>query len=546
VTAPGGGHRQSRAGWRIVAVFAVTQTLGYGCLYYAFAVLLHPIAAGLHTSTAAVTGALTIAVLAWAAMAVPVGRWLDRHGGRAIMTAGSAAGAVLLVAWSQVHAVWQLYLVFAGLGAAMAMALYDAATAVLVSWFGSQQRSRALLAMIVVGGFASTIFMPLTGLLNDRYGWRTTLLVLAALYGLVAVPLHALVVRRPPAGASPQRRTTATQRRALVHAAVRDGRFWCLAVAFVAHAAAMSTMTVHLVGYLVSRGHPAIFAATVAGLLGVLSVTGRLLLTAAGRRFRLSTVVAVVFTLQAVAAVGLLLAAGTRFGAVLAVTGFGIGFGVASLASPALLADRYGTIAYASIAGTLAAPVTLAKAGAPLAAAALYTATGAYRPVLVTVGGLCLLAATAIVARAGTPIGHAFQADAGLGRARRRWAWRLWPGRGGSAPGFAAGVRGDGRGAAGVSVPGFAAGVRGDGRGAAGVSAPGLAALVDGDGGNGERGDGVGPGPAEQAVEDQPGEQDRGQVGAEQGLFGVRDGGAGSEFPPGAALGIRQDRHDGQ
>jgi predicted MFS family arabinose efflux permease len=397
------GHRQNFAGRRIVAVFAITQTLGYGCLYYTFAVLLHPIAADLRTSTATVTGALTAAVLTWAAVAVPVGRWLDRHGGRAIMTVGSLAGAGLLAGWSQVREVWQLYLVFAGLGAAMAMALYEAATAVIVSWFDPDQRSRALLAMIVVAGFASTIFMPLTGLLNDRYGWRTTLLVLAGGYGLVAVPLHALVVRRPPSAASAHLAATATQRRILVRAAVRDGRFWCLAVAFVAHAAAMSTMTIHLVGYLVSKGHPATFAATVAGLLGVLSVTGRLLLTAAGRRFRLSTVVAIVFTVQAIAAVGLLLAAGTRPGAVLAVTGFGIGFGVASLAGPALLADRYGTTAYASIAGTLAAPVTLAKAGAPLAAAALYTTTGDYRPVLLTVGGLSLLAATGILARAGTP-----------------------------------------------------------------------------------------------------------------------------------------------
>jgi MFS family permease len=399
-----GGHPPDSYGWRVVTAFAITQTLGYGCLDYAFAVLLHPIAADLHTSTAAVTGTLTTAVLAWAAVAVPVGRWLDRHGGRAVMTAGSAAGALLLAAWSQVHQVWQLYLVFAGLGAAMAMALYEAATAVIVSWFGPDTRPRALLAMIVVAGFASTIFMPLTGLLNDRYGWRATLLILAVLYGTVAVPLHALVVRRPPAGASPHPASTAVQRRVLVRAALHDGRFWWLAVAFVAHAAAMSTMTIQLVGYLTARGHPATFAAAVSGLLGVLSVTGRLLLTAARRRWRLSAVVAVVFAVQAVAAVGLLAVAGSRLGAILAVTGFGIGFGVASLAGPALLADRYGTTAYASIAGTLAAPVTLAKAGAPLAAAALYTATGDYRPVLITVGGLCLLAAAGITARAGTPL----------------------------------------------------------------------------------------------------------------------------------------------
>jgi hypothetical protein len=85
------------------------------------------------------------------------------------------------------------------------------------------------------------------------------------------------------------------------------------------------------------------------------------------------------------------------------VIGFGIGFGVASLAGPALLAERYGTTAYASIAGTLAAPVTLAKAATPLAAAVLYTSAGSHLPVLVTVGGLCLLAALGILARASSP-----------------------------------------------------------------------------------------------------------------------------------------------
>jgi MFS family permease len=400
VAARTGGHQRISDGWRIVTVFAITQTVGYGCLYYAFAVLLHPIAQDLHTSPTAVTAALTIAVLTWAAMAIPVGRWLDRHGGRALMATGSLAGAALLVAWSQVQSVWQLYLVFTGLGAAMAMALYDAATAVTVSWFGPDQRPRAILTMIVVAGFASTIFMPFTGWLEHHYGWRTTLLILAALYGTIAVPLHAIVVRRPPTDPTRHHRTGREQRRHLLHAAVRAGRFWWLALAFVAHAAAMSAMTVHLVGYLISRGHPATFAATVAGLLGVLSVTGRLLLTATSRRVRLSTVVAVVFALQAGAALSLPLVAGNRMGAVIAVTAFGLGFGVASLASPALLTDRYGTLAYASIAGTLAAPVTLAKAGAPLAAAALYTTANNYMPVMTAIGGVLALATIGILARA--------------------------------------------------------------------------------------------------------------------------------------------------
>ncbi|MEH1122889.1 MFS transporter [Micromonospora sp. CPCC 206061] len=387
-------------GWRIVAALAVTQTIGYGVLYYAFAVLLQPMARSLDASIAAVTGALTGSVLAGAAAAVPVGRWLDRHGGRALMTTGSLLATALVAAWSQVRSVAQLYAVLAGIGITAAMVLYEPALAVVVSWFEPDRRARAVLGVIAIAGFASTIFMPLTGVLLDRYGWRTALLILAGVYGAVAVPLHALAVRGPPRLASQHHRATPPERAALVRAAMRDRRFWWLATAFVAHGAAMAAMTIHLVGFLVYKGHSATFAASVAGLLGVLSVTGRLLLTGIQRRLPVAVVVAVVFAVQAVAALGLLAAGGSRVGAALAVVGFGIGFGVASLAKPTMLADRYGTTAYATIAGILATPILLAKAGAPLAAAGLLTGAGGYPAVLAAVAVACLLAAVSIGARA--------------------------------------------------------------------------------------------------------------------------------------------------
>lgn len=389
-----GGHHAH--GWRIVAALAVTSTVGYGTLYYAYAVLLTPMAASIGASTTAVTGALTASVLAGALMAVPVGRWLDHHGGRALMTVGSITATALLVAWSQVHSIGQLYAVMIGIGITGAMVLYEPAFAVIVSWFTPDRRAMALLVVTIVAGFASTIFMPLTGLLTEHLGWRGALLVLAVIHGLVTVPLHALTIRRPqsaattaPAGPTPPDQA---QRRAVVRAAMRDVRFWILAATFIAHGAATSTMTVHLVGYLVSRGHPATFAATAAGLLGVLSVTGRLVLTGARRRLRVTTIVAAVFATQATAVLAMPLLAGARTGAVITVVGFGLGFGITSLATPALLAERYGTTAYATIAGRLAAPVTMAKAIAPLAAAALLHASG-YQPLLAAAATCCALAA---------------------------------------------------------------------------------------------------------------------------------------------------------
>ncbi|MEV2242237.1 MFS transporter [Micromonospora sp. NPDC049891] len=394
-----------RHGWRIVAALAITSTVGYGTLYYAYAVLLGPMATSLDASTTAVTGALTASVLAGALMAIPVGRWLDRHGGRALMTAGSITATALLVAWSQVQTVGQLYAVMIGIGITGAMVLYEPAFAVIVTWFTPDRRPTALLAVTVVAGFASTIFMPLTGLLAAHLGWRGALFTLAVIHGVVTVPLHALTIRKPPhvTAPTPAPRTDHTSRRAAARAAMGDPRFWILAATLIAHGAATSTIGVHLVGYLSNRGHPATFAATAAGLLGVLSVTGRLVLTAARRRLPVTTIVAAVFAIQAVAVLAMPLAAGTRVGAIVTVTGFGLGFGIASLATPALLTDRYGTAAYATIAGRLAAPVTVAKATAPLGAAAVLHIDGGYTLLLGAVATCCVLAATGMLTRPTSP-----------------------------------------------------------------------------------------------------------------------------------------------
>jgi hypothetical protein len=92
---------------------------------------------------------------------------------------------------------------------------------------------------------------------------------------------------------------------------------------------------------------------------------------------RPTTVVAVVFAAHALAA-ALPLIGHSRAGAVIGITGFGLGFGVATIARPAMLAARYGTTSYATISGLLTVPMTIAKAGAPLVAALMAGLTGGY------------------------------------------------------------------------------------------------------------------------------------------------------------------------
>ncbi|WP_245899941.1 MFS transporter [Nonomuraea indica] len=229
-------------------------------------------AGDLHATPAQIAAALTLSILIAALCAPLVGRLLDARGGRVLMTAGSLLGTAAVLGWSRVESLPQLYAVFALVGVACSPLLYEAAFAVIVSLYAGNERGRAngLLALTIVAGFASSIFLPLTGLLVDRYGWRTAPVILALIYGLAAIPLHAFVPRRART-ARKQASAAAQERAAIVKAATRARPFWLLVIAFTASGGAVVTVAVLLITYLIHLGHPPVLAATLAGLLGVLS-----------------------------------------------------------------------------------------------------------------------------------------------------------------------------------------------------------------------------------------------------------------------------------
>lgn len=401
-------------GWRIVRTFAVAQTVSWGILYYSFTVLLLPMQRDLGVSLAALTGAFSVAVVAAGIAAVPVGRWLDRHGGRALMSLGGLAGALLVLTWSQVETVAGLYLTFAGIGVVSAAVLYDPAFAVVVRWF-RRDRARALLAITLVAGFASTIFTPLTAALEQSLGWRHTLWVLAGVLAAATVVPYAVVLRRDPAdlGQHPDGEPVSpdpdaepadpgpggghrTSLRATARWVGRDRRFWLLATAYTAQSLGIVILAVHLVPMLVDAGHSVGFAAVATGALGALSVAGRVTVTGAVGRWHTSRVTATVFAVQAVGCLLLLAAGSTTVGAVGFVLLFGIGFGVGTITRPALVADAFGTATFATVSALLGIALTAAKATGPVAAGLLHATVGGYGAVLLLTTGSFAVAAAAV------------------------------------------------------------------------------------------------------------------------------------------------------
>src|SRR6266699_2343615 len=184
-------------GWVMLITVSFTEMTSWGILYYAFTVFLKPMQASLGWSTAQLTGAFSLALLCSAGAAVPIGRWLDRHGTRFLMTLGSCVASLLVLAWAVVANLTLFYLIWLGIGVAMAAVLYDPAFAMVAHWF-RQQRARALTILTFIAGFASVIFVPLAQWLVQVQGWRMALAILALLLATITIPLHVLVLRRRP------------------------------------------------------------------------------------------------------------------------------------------------------------------------------------------------------------------------------------------------------------------------------------------------------------------------------------------------------------
>jgi MFS family permease len=383
-------ERDGARAWAIVAALSVTETVSWGILYYAFAVFLVPMRRELGWSPVELTGAFSAALVVSALAGVLVGRWLDSHGPRGLMTLGSVLGAGLVVAWSRVESLPGFYAVWLAIGAVMAAVLYEPAFATITKWFEAGRR-RALTTLTLVAALASFIFSPLSSLLVERLGWREALLVLAGVLAVTTVPLHALVLRAPPPG-PPEGEATAGAARA--GPALRSAPFWLLTGAFTLGAFTTSALGVHLVSYLVEAGHPVAFAATAAGLVGLFQIPGRVLLAGVARALPARVVVPAVFLLGALAVA--LLGLGNAAGAVLAgVALLGMSNGMATLARATTVGDLYGPSAYGALAGVVAAGNSGARAAAPVAAALLLAWTGAWGAVLAALALCSTLAAVA-------------------------------------------------------------------------------------------------------------------------------------------------------
>jgi predicted MFS family arabinose efflux permease len=362
---------------RVTVVLCASQITTWGVLFYAFPVLATRIAEeegwSITTMMAGFTGAQVMA----AVLGIWVGRHLDQRGPRAVMTLGSAVGIGAVVAFALAPTLPWFLAAWALAGAAMSASLYPPAFAAATHW-GGDRRVAALTAVTLVGGLASTLYAPLTAVLEDARNWRATYLVLAVPLALT-LPLHWHGLRHPwvrPAAApsTHAKPAAATHRDPLL----RTPAFLLVLVAMTMAGFSIYAGVINLVPLLVEDGLTTEEGALALAVGGIGQVTGRL---AYGRTLGKADADAkLAVVLLVTSAATLVLAAVPRPLILLFAVTFiaGTARGAFTLTQATAVTDRWGTSGYAARSGVLSGGVGVAAASAPWLGAVAATTLGGY------------------------------------------------------------------------------------------------------------------------------------------------------------------------
>ena len=382
-------------GWYIAIVFAITETVSFGVIYYAFTVFITPMEADLGWSRGELSGAFSLFLLMTGLMAFPVGWWLDKRGSRLLMTLGSTGATLLVLMWSQVNSLPEFMLIMTLMGCCGAAILYEPAFAVIAAWF-THKRGAAMAIVTFTAGFASTIFIPLSDALLVAFGWRQAVFMLGVLLGIITIPLHLLILRGKPAdlGLLPDGKTSLLETKPTssvsLGMALRSRFFWLMTLAFALSTLSISALRVHFIPLLISLGIQSSAAALASGSIGIMQVIGRMIFAPIEARFSARTMTIGVFALLTLSLTMLLFGPSPAW-IILFIALFGMAVGTHTLTRPLMVADAYGASFYGRISSVMVIALTMARTSAPFAAGLIFDLFHSYGPVLVGAVGFSAL-----------------------------------------------------------------------------------------------------------------------------------------------------------
>ncbi len=355
---------------RLIWCVAIGQTIGWGTLFSVFPLFIEPLEAAFGWSRAEVNAGLTLALLVGGLVAVPVGRMVDRQGGRRLLALGAFGGSALLAALAMVNSLPMFWAIWATMGLVQATALWGPAMALVIGT--ARNPARAIAGITFVTGFTTTVFVPFGAWLIESLGWRGALLALAAIQ---AVPGMLTLAMLPP---DPQRPATAPPAGFSLWQAVRRPAFLGLTGCFAAHAFIATGLGAHAIPMFRERGLPEASVLLLVALHGPCQVAARAALFGLGNRVTMRGVGRLATLLTPLAMLALAFAPSEFLWLLPYVLAWAVADGLMTIVRAAGVAEILGREGFGALTGALSAATMLPRTLAPVLIALLWEGSGGY------------------------------------------------------------------------------------------------------------------------------------------------------------------------
>lgn len=302
-----------------VACAALIVTLSMG-VRQSFGLFMQPLGRDLGLTREMFGFAIAVQNLLFGLCQPFVGAWSERWGTRATLAGGAvvyAFGLLLATFWQSSAGI------LVGLGFAVGLALSATTFVVVLAAVGklvpAERRGLAFGIVTAGGSFGQFAVVPLAqGMLNVTQ-WQVTLMVLAALAGLIALAGFGIAKATTTGGSA-----AATESLGEALRRARTWRhYWLLNAGFFVCGFHVAFVGTHLPAYLVDQGISASIGAWSLALIGLFNIAGSWLFGAWGDRYSRPNLLAALYTCRAVAMVIFLLLPLTPFSALAFAASFG-------------------------------------------------------------------------------------------------------------------------------------------------------------------------------------------------------------------------------
>ncbi len=271
-------HPQVRPAWLVILAAGTIVAMAMG-LRQVMGLYLKPVTVDLGIGREPFSNAMAVANLVWGIGAIFAGGIADKYGAGRVVVVCALATIAGLLAMMAATSPWWLYLsgVLTGIGVA------GTGVGALVGAVGRavppEKRLAAIASMGMAAGIGQLVAFPLTHVLIEYTGWKTSLGILACI-ALAMLPM-ALAIAGKPAVLSPDVKSQTLWEAAREAAA--HSSFWLLTIGFFVCGFHLAFYGVHLPAYVSDQGLPSWVGVYALMAVGITNIFGTYIAGQSGR-----------------------------------------------------------------------------------------------------------------------------------------------------------------------------------------------------------------------------------------------------------------------